>query len=282
MRLLITGAGGMLGVDVSRAGERAGHEVIALPRAGLDIRDSAAVRAAIAGHSPHVVVNCAAYTNVDGAETDDSAYQVNAQAPGVLAAAAAEHQAWILHVSSDYVFAGDKGAPYVESDPTGSLSRYGTSKLDGEREVARAAPGGHTIVRSSWLFGAAGRCFPDTMLRLAAERDELTVVDDQVGSPTFTGHLARALIELAERPRRPLGVLHVAAAGECSWFTFAQQILEAAGSSTPVRPISTAEFPRPAKRPAYSVLRSARHDAPALPHWREGLSEYLNARLVTG
>jgi dTDP-4-dehydrorhamnose reductase len=282
MRLLITGASGMLGVDVCRAGEDAGHEVIALSRADLDIRDAASVSEAMVGHSPQVVVNCAAYTDVDRAETDDTAYQVNAQAPAVLASAAAEHQAWILHVSSDYVFAGDKDVPYVESDPTGPLSRYGASKREGEREVARAAPGEHTVVRSSWLFGAAGHCFPDTMLRLAAEREELSVVDDQVGCPTFTGHLARALIELAERPRRPLGVLHVAAAGECSWFTFAGQILEAAGLSTPVRPISTAQFPRPARRPAYSVLRSARHDAPTLPHWREGLSEYLNARLVAG
>lgn len=282
MRLLITGAGGMLGVDVCRAGEEAGHELIALSRADLDIRDSAAVRAAVTRHSPHVVVNCAAYTDVDGAESDERADQVNAQAPAVLAAATAEHQAWILHVSSDYVFAGDKRVPYVESDPARPLSRYGASKLDGERGVARAAPEQHTIVRSSWLFGASGRCFPDTMLRLASERDELRVVDDQVGCPTFTGHLARALIDLAERPRRPLGVLHVAAAGECSWFTFAGEILEAAGLSTPVRPISTAEFPRPARRPAYSVLRSARHDAPTLPHWREGLTEYLNARLVAG
>lgn len=283
MRLLITGASGMLGVDVCRAAEEAGHEVAALSHQDLDICDQDAVTGALRAAAPDVVINCAAYTNVDGAEADpDRARAVNATGAGQLAAAAAALGAWTLQVSSDYVFAGDKDTPYLESDPTGPLSVYGASKLDGEREVARAAPGGHTIVRSSWLFGAGGRCFPDTMLRLAAERDELTVVDDQVGCPTFTGHLALALIELAERRRPPLGIVHAAAAGECTWFGFAGEILEAAGLSTPVRPVSTAQFPRPAKRPAYSVLRSARHDAPALPHWREGLSEYLNARLVAG
>lgn len=283
MRLLITGAGGMLGADLRRAGEEAGHQVTALSRQALDICDQAEVTAQLRAATPEVVINCAAYTNVDGAEAEpERAHAVNATGAGQLAGAAAALGAWTVHVSSDYVFSGDKETPYLESDPTGPLSVYGTSKLDGERAVARSAPGGHTIVRSAWLFGAAGRCFPDTMLRLAAERDELTVVDDQVGCPTFTGHLARALIELAQRPRRPLGVVHVAAAGECSWFTFASEIVEAAGLSTPVRPIGTAEFPRPARRPAYSVLRSARHDAPTLPHWREGLDEYLNARLVAG
>lgn len=283
MRLLITGASGMLGVDVCRAAEQAGHEVIALARKDLDVRDRGAVRAALRAHPADVVINCAAYTNVDGAETDPGAAQaVNGAGAATVAAAATEQGAWTLHVSSDYVFAGDKHTPYLESDPPGPLSVYGASKLDGERAVARAAPGTHTIVRSAWLFGAGGRCFPDTMLRLAAERDELTVVDDQVGCPTFTGHLARALIELAERPRRPLGVLHCAAAGECSWFVFAAELLKAAGVGVPVRPVSTEAFPRPARRPAYSVLRSARQEAPELPHWREGLSEYLNARLVAG
>jgi dTDP-4-dehydrorhamnose reductase len=282
MRLLITGAGGMLGTDVQHAGERAGHEVIGLARADLDIRSAAAVRAAVVAHAPDVVINCAAFTDVDGAETDPEARRVNAEAPAMVAGAAAASGAWTLHISSDYVFAGDRRTPYLEADPTGPLSAYGASKLDGELGVAGAAPDAHTIVRSSWLFGAAGRCFPDTLLRLAAERDELRVVDDQVGCPTFTGHLARALIDLAERVTRPLGVLHCAAAGHCSWFEFAQATLAQAGVDTPVRPVSTAEFPRPARRPAYSVLRSSRPDAPRLGHWREGLTEYLHARLVAG
>jgi dTDP-4-dehydrorhamnose reductase len=284
MRLVITGAAGMLGVDVKRAGEAAGHDVAALSRQDLDIRDERAVRAALGAGGADVVINCAAFTDVDGAEADpEIADAVNADAAGRVAAAAAEHRAWTIHISSDYVFSGDKRSPYVESDGTGPLSAYGASKLGGERAVAQAAPEAHTIVRSAWLFGAAGRCFPDTMLRLAADRDELAVVDDQVGNPTFTGHLARVLIELAERRRRPLGVVHAAAAGECSWFEFAVEVLRAAGLGTPVRPVSSAEFPRPARRPAYSVLRSARADAPPeLPHWREGLSEYLSARLVAG
>ncbi len=278
MRLLITGASGMLGTDVRRAGEQAGHEVIALSRADLDIRDSAAVRRALAGHAPAAVINCAAFTDVDGAETDPRARQVNAEAPGVVAAAAAEQGAWTLHISSDYVFAGDKHTPYVESDPTGPASAYGASKLDGELGVAAAAPDAHTIVRSSWLFGFAGRCFPDTMLRLAAQRDELSVVDDQVGCPTFTGHLAPALIDLVARAERPVGVVHCAAGGQCSWFEFAQAVLHEAGVDTPVRPVSTAEFPRPARRPAYSVLRSARPETPELSHWRHGLADYLHVR----
>jgi dTDP-4-dehydrorhamnose reductase len=263
--------------------ERAGHAVVSLARADLDIRDAAAVNAAVQSATPQVVINCAAYTDVDGAESDPGmASAINGQGAGSLAATAAAQDAWTLHVSSDYVFDGDHDDPYLESDATHPLSVYGTTKLEGERAVAGAAPDLHTIIRSSWLFGAAGRCFPDTMLRLAAERDELAVVDDQVGCPTFTGHLARALVDLAERSERPVGVLHCAAAGQCSWFGFAQAILQEAGVDTPIRPVSTAEFPRPAHRPAYSVLRSSRPEAPGLPHWREGLSDYLHARLVAG
>jgi dTDP-4-dehydrorhamnose reductase len=282
MRLLITGASGMLGTDVRRAADRAGHQVIALSRAQLDIGDAGAVRAALATHAPEVVINCAAFTDVDRCETDPAAHEVNAEAPGRLGEAACAQGAWVIHVSSDYVFAGDGDRPYVESDPTGPLSAYGVSKLEGERRLAEAAPHRHTIVRSAWLFGSAGRCFPDTMLRMAAERDELTVVDDQVGCPTFTGHLAQALLDVAERDDRPAGILHCAATGQCSWFDFARAVLEAAGVTTPVRPVSTAEYPRPARRPAYSVLRSSRPEAPLLPHWREGLAEYMSARLVVG
>lgn len=279
--MLITGASGMLGSDVRRTGEQAGHEMIALSRADLDIADPDAVDAVLAAHPAEVLINCAAYTDVDGAESDpERAHAVNGTAAGQLAATAGGRGAWMLHVSSDYVFPGDKRTPYVESDPVKPLSAYGASKLAGEQAVAEAAPDSHTIVRSSWLFGPGGRCFPDTMLRLAAERDELSVVDDQVGCPTFTGHLARALIELAGRSRRPRGILHCAAGGECSWFDLAGEVLRAAGASTPVRPVSTAEFPRPARRPAYSVLRTERADAPQLPDWHEGLREYLSARLV--
>src|SRR5579884_3169966 len=176
MRLLITGAAGMLGSDVRTAAESAGHEVVALARAELDVSDREAVLAAVAEARPDAIVNCAAYTNVDGAQADpDAAGAVNALAPGFLAEAAASASAWLVHVSTDYVFDGTKTTPYLESDPTGPRSVYGSTKLLGEQAIAIAAPGAHTIVRSSWLFGTSGPCFPATMLRLASERDTLTV-----------------------------------------------------------------------------------------------------------
>jgi dTDP-4-dehydrorhamnose reductase len=278
MRLLITGAAGMLGQDVAAAATAAGLEPIALPRAELDIADGEAVEHAISGARADAVVNCAAWTDVDGAEAHEpDALAANGAGAGNLARAAAATGTWTIHVSSDYVFDGRKRDPYIESDPTNPASAYGRSKLAGELAVAEAAPGTHTIVRSSWLFGVGGPCFPATILRLAAERDTLSVVDDQVGCPTFTGHLAAALVELCEA-RRP-GLLHVAGGGECSWFEFAGEIAAAAGLETEVRPVPTTEMPRPAARPAYSVLRSER-DAPELPDWRRGLDEYMAVRVA--
>ncbi len=280
MRVLITGAAGMLGRDVAGAAAMAGHETIALARAELDITDPDAVGAAVNQSAPDVLVNCAACTNVDLAErSPDAADEVNGDGAGNLARAAEAAGAWIVQVSSDYVFGGDRRVAYVESDPVAPASAYGRSKLAGELAVSRAAPERHTIVRSSWLFGAGGPCFPATILRLAEERDELTVVDDQVGCPTFTGHLARALIELATEARM-LGVVHVAGAGECTWYEFASEIVAAAGLSCQVRPGSTAELARPAPRPAYSVMRTERGSAvPRLPPWREGLSQYMSTRV---
>jgi dTDP-4-dehydrorhamnose reductase len=282
MRILITGAGGMLGLDVLEAAIDAGDEVAGLTHSDLDIADARACERAIASANADAVINCAAYTNVDGAQSDPgTAHAVNGAGAGNVARAAARAGAWMLHVSSDYVFDGAKRAPYVESDPTGPLSVYGASKLAGELAVADAAPGAHTIVRSSWLFGGGGPCFPATMLRLANERDELTVVDDQVGCPTFTAHLARALLTIAAAPApQTTGVVHIAAAGECSWFEFATEILAVAGARTVVRRGSTAELGRPAPRPAYSVMRSERGEKiPQLPHWREGLSRYMSMRV---
>ena len=277
MRLLITGAAGMLGQDVVRAAAAAGHEPVGLTRAELDVTDAAAVGAAIRAAAPEVVVNCSAWTDVDGAESAYAAAEaVNARGAGNVARAASASRAWILHISTDYVFDGAKREPYVESDPAGPLSAYGRTKLAGERAVARAAPGRHTIVRSSWLFGAGGRCFPATVLRLAGERDEITVVDDQVGCPTFTGHLAQALVELAGAPA--LGIVHVAGGGSCSWYELARETLAAAGVAGQVARGRTADLRRAAPRPAYSVLGSERGaQAPRLPPWREGLAAYLAA-----
>jgi dTDP-4-dehydrorhamnose reductase len=175
----------------------------------------------------------------------------------------------LVYYSTDYVFDGSKREPYVETDAPRPLGEYGRTKLEGEGEVREG-----WIVRSSWLFGPTGHNFLRTMLRLGAERDEVAVVDDQRGSPTYVGHLAGATKELLSLPG---GVWHLAAAGDCTWADFAEAIFEAAGVECRVRRISTAEFPRPAKRPAYSVLRSERDGAPILPHWREGLQECLAA-----
>jgi dTDP-4-dehydrorhamnose reductase len=263
----VVGAGGMLGQDILRA---AGDDAVALTRGELDVTDAAAVREALAGST---VINCAAYTNVDGAEADPAAaHAVNADGARNVALAAKR----VLYVSTDYVFDGTKAAPYVESDQTAPLQEYGHSKLAGERATAEANED-HLVVRSSWLFGAGGRNFVETMLALGRGRDgELLVVDDQLGSPTFTGHLAEALAELAHGDER--GTMHVAGAGSCSWFEFAREIFERTGVDADLRPCSTEEFPRPARRPANSVLASER-GAPELAAWQDGLDAYLGVRL---
>jgi dTDP-4-dehydrorhamnose reductase len=278
MRILVTGAAGMLGQDVCAAAAAAGDDVIALSRAQLDICDATATERAVADARPDVVVNCAAWTDVDGAESAYAqALAVNGPAAGNVARAAARAGAWTVHISSDYVFDGTRREPYVESDPTGPTSAYGRSKLEGEVAVAQAAPDSHTIVRSSWVFGAGGPCFPATILRLAAERDELTVVADQVGCPTFTVHLATALRALcAGSGDPPLGVLHVAGGGHCSWCEFAREIVARSGADCQIRPGTTADLARPAPRPAYSVLGTERGSlAPRLPDWRQGLAEFM-------
>ncbi|HEY6526712.1 MAG TPA: dTDP-4-dehydrorhamnose reductase [Solirubrobacteraceae bacterium] len=274
MRILITGAEGMLGRDVHRAAEQAGHETTPLARAQLDVTDAEAAVTAVGAAAPDVVINCAAWTDVDGAESRArEATAVNGAGAGNVAAAADAAGAWIVHVSTDYVFDGEKPRAYVESDPASPVSAYGRSKLDGELAVAAAAPERHTIVRTAWLFGAGGKCFPKTILRAASQRPELTVVSDQIGCPTFTGHLATALVALAQQ--RTLGVLHVAGLGQCSWYQFAAAIVDAAGSDCPVRPISSAEYPTPTRRPANSVLVSER-GAPTLPEWRAGLEQFIS------
>jgi dTDP-4-dehydrorhamnose reductase len=265
----------MLGRDVVAAAERAGHEVAALTRGDLDVTDAEAVRRTFEAERPDAVVNCAAWTDVDGAEDDESAATLlNGDAAGLVAAAAPV----VVQPSTDYVFDGSKRTPYVESDPVGPAGAYGRSKLAGERAVAGANPR-HFIVRTSWLFGVAGKNFVDTMLRLGAERGELKVVHDQVGRPTYSGHLAHALVELAATDA--YGVHHVAGGGaECSWADFATEIFRQAGVDTRVVPCTTEEFPRPAPRPAYSVLGSERPGAVALPDWHEGLAGYLAERAV--
>jgi dTDP-4-dehydrorhamnose reductase len=208
-------------------------------------------------------LHAAAWTDVDGAESDPGeAHAVNVLGTRNVVALGAP----VVYYSTDYVFDGAKRDPYVESDETGPVSVYGQTKLAGEREVRDG-----WIVRSSWLFGSTGKNFVRTMLALGAEREEVSVVDDQRGSPTFVGHLAEGTKDVLELPH---GVYHVAAQGDCTWADFAEAIFEEAGVDCRVRRITTAELPRPAQRPAYSVLRSER-GAPELPHWREGLRAAL-------
>jgi dTDP-4-dehydrorhamnose reductase len=265
----------MLGRDVVAAAGRAGHDVVALSRRDLDITDPRAVARAVLDAKPSAVVNCAAWTDVDGAEAEEAvAAAVNGEAAGNVARAAAQAGALVVQLSTDYVFDGTATEPYVESSAVAPASAYGRSKLAGERAVAQAAPRA-AIVRAAWLFGPGGRNFVDTMLRLAGERDEVTVVDDQVGCPTYTGHLATALVEIAERDLT--GVLHVAGSGACSWHDLAAAAFEATDARVTLKRGSTADLGRPAPRPAYSVLASERDEAPRLPDWREGLAAHLAA-----
>ena len=255
MEYLITGASGMLGQDVQTA--LASRPVTPLSRAELDITDLAAVRAAVAGHD--VVINCAAYTKVDDAETnEDAAYAVNASGAGNLALAAAEHGATLVQISTDYVFDGTATTPYREDAALQPVSAYGRTKAAGERLALESNPGRTHIVRAAWLYGAHGPNFAKTILRLASEREELTVVDDQVGQPTWTLDLARQIVALLDSGA-PAAVYHATNSGQASWFEFARAILSAAGlDPNRVKPTDSSQFLRPAPRPAYSVLG---HDA---------------------
>lgn len=276
MRVLVTGAAGMLGRDAAEAIAARRHTVVGLSRAELDITDPHAVEDALAGLRPDVVVNCAAWTDVDGAEADErAAMRINDTAAGIVAATAAAHGAAILYVSSDYVFDGTKGSAYVESDLPGAISAYGRSKQAGETSTQIANPR-HFIVRSSWLFGTNGPNFVETMLRIASEQPEVIVVSDQVASPTYTRHLAQALALLIESDE--YGIHHIAAAGRCSWFEYAQEIFDQVGADCRVMAGTTEMLGRPAPRPGLSLLASERPDPITLPDWHQGLSEYLAAR----
>jgi dTDP-4-dehydrorhamnose reductase len=279
VRLLVTGAGGMLGRAVVEAATRAGHDVVAATRAELDVTNAEIALGTIVARAPDAVVNCAAYTDVDGAESDlETAHAINGSGARNVAAGAAAAGASIVHISTDYVFDGSKREPWLESDATGPLGVYGESKLAGEFAVAAANPR-HAIVRTAWLFGAGGKNFVDTMLTLGGQREEVSVVTDQVGCPTWTGHLAGAIVALAERPD-DTGIHHIAGAGSCSWNELASEVFERAGIDCRVLPATTAEFVRPAARPAYSVLASERPEPIVLAPWRQGVAEYLATRVT--
>jgi dTDP-4-dehydrorhamnose reductase len=276
MKLLVTGAAGMLGRDVMLAAGNAGHQVVGFGHAELDVGDPAVVSAKVEGERPDVVINCAAWTDVDGAEeAEEEATRINGEGAGNVAAAAASVGASVVYVSSDYVFDGSKGAPYVETDQTAPLSAYGRSKLAGE-EATRIANKRHFVVRSAWLFGIGGHNFVETMLRLAADHGEVLVVRDQVGSPTYTWHLAYGIVRLIEGVE--FGIHHMAAAGSCSWYEFAREIFEQANVECKVMSATTEMLGRPAPRPAYSALASQREHPIELPTWQDGLAAYLSQR----
>jgi dTDP-4-dehydrorhamnose reductase len=276
MKILVTGAAGMLGRDVMLAAGNAGHQVVGYGHAELDIGDAAAVNAKIEAERPGVVINCAAWTNVDGAEqAEEEATRINGAGAGNVAAAAAAAGASVVYVGSDYVFDGGKGEPYVETDQTAPLSAYGRSKLAGE-EATRAANKRHFIVRSAWLFGTGGPNFVETMLRLADDHGEVLVVRDQVGSPTYTWHLAYGVVRLIEGIE--FGIHHMAAAGACSWYEFAREIFEQANVECKVMSATTEMLGRPAPRPAFSALASQREHPIELPSWQDGLAAYLAQR----
>jgi dTDP-4-dehydrorhamnose reductase len=276
VKLLVTGAAGMLGRDVLLAAGNAGHDVVGYGRAELDVTDPAAVSRKLDLERPDVVINCAAWTDVDGAEeAEEAAFAVNGAGAGNVAAAAAEIEARVLHVSTDYVFDGTKGSPYVESDQVAPRSAYGRTKLAGEEAVA-AANKRHFIVRSAGLFGLGGRNFVETMLQLAATRNEVLVVRDQATSPTYTWHLAYGIVRLIDGME--YGIHHMAAAGHCSWYEFAREIFEQAEVECKVLSATTDMLGRPAPRPPYSALSSQREHAIELPPWQDGLAGYLAQR----
>jgi dTDP-4-dehydrorhamnose reductase len=275
MRIFLTGATGQLGLALQRV--LADHELAAPPEADADITHASIVDR-IAGARPEVVIHAAAYTDVDGAEArPDRAFAVNAAGTRLVAQAAAKSGARLIAISTDYVYDGANAAPYREDDPVSPLGVYGASKLAGEREALAAAPDA-VILRTAWLYGE-GKNFVRTILRLAAERDELRIVSDQIGSPTWAEDLARAI--RAVLGVRAAGVYHAVNAGSCSWHAFAVTILRLAGLERRVVPISTAELGRPAKRPARSVLDCSKlaglgvHMRP----WQDALADYLRAEL---
>ncbi len=283
MRILLTGGAGQLGRELLDTATAEGHEVRSTTRAECDITSPAQVRAVLDDARPEVVINCAAWTKVDAAESEsDAAFLINAIGPRVLAGACAARDVLLVQISTDYVFDGTATSPIDEWQRPHPRSVYGASKLAGEYEV-RALAKRHLVIRTSWLYGRDGPNFVLTMLRAAAARPELRVVSDQVGSPTWTGHLAPIVLRAIARDVP--GTLHLTNSGVVSWHGFAEAIVAAAGRSTPVIPITTAEYPTAAPRPSYSVLdnrawRLLGEDP--LPDWREGLTSYLANLPATG
>ncbi|MGY0071479.1 dTDP-4-dehydrorhamnose reductase [Streptomyces sp. QTS137] len=282
MKWLVTGAGGMLGRDTVDELTRRGEQVTGLDRAALDITRAEALEHALSEHHPGIVVNCAAYTAVDDAETDEEqATRINGDGPRLLARACAAHDARLIHVSTDYVFSGGaRTTPYPEDHPTAPRTAYGRSKLAGERAVLEELPGASAVVRTAWLYGVHGTSFVRTMIGLEARRPTVDVVDDQRGQPTWSADVAVRMADLGPRLGDDVhGVLHATNSGEATWYDLAREVFQLIGADPDrVRPTTSAAFPRPAPRPAYSVLAHDRWQdigLPALRDWRVALHEAL-------
>lgn len=275
MRLLVLGAHGMLGTDILQ--DWKSDDVFPADTAEADIRNVEQVRALVSKVRPDWIILAAAYTDVDGSESNpDLAFAVNGKGAENVARVATECGAKLLYISTDYVFDGSAKLPYETTDPIQPLNVYGASKAAGEEAVRKFATN-WCIARTSWLFGASGASFPEKILRASDSRPELSVVADQVGSPTFTRDLAGAILALLRADAR--GIVHITNTGVCSWFEFAQEVLTQAGrGAIRVLPVTTSEFPRPARRPAYSVLSPASLNRYGITmrNWKEAVSAYLN------
>jgi dTDP-4-dehydrorhamnose reductase len=278
MRVLVFGAAGQVGEELTLLGRAAGHDVVALTRAEHDITDAAATRARVLDTGADVVFNAAAYTAVDRAEQEPAlAMAINGAAPGVIARAAAEAGSMMVHFSTDYVFDGAATSPIPEDAPTNPRGEYGRTKLVGE-EAVLGAGGRAAVVRTAWVYGLHGANFIATVLRVTRERGAMNVVDDQRGSPTWARDLAGAALRLGEVGTP--GVYHLTNAGSCTWFELATRVVELAGVSAAVKPITTADYPTPARRPAYSVLENRRWQElgeATLRPWDRALEEFIPA-----
>jgi dTDP-4-dehydrorhamnose reductase len=281
MKILVTGANGQLGKELQQLAATSPFEFIFLSREDLPIHHFELVRNTFTAYHPDFCINCAAYTAVDKAELEkDLAYQVNGEAPGVLAAVCRLHRCRLIHVSTDYVFDGNADAPYKETDVTHPQGVYGASKLEGEKQVMLGDPDA-IIIRTSWVYSEFGKNFVKTMIKLMAEKPAINVVNDQIGSPTYAADLAEALLQIASAiagGNRAVGIYHFSNEGVISWFDFAVAIKEAISSSCIVNPIPTSAFPTPAKRPAYSVLDKTKIQQTfgiRLKDWKESLANCL-------
>ena len=271
----------MLGFDLMARLKTAQVDAVGVDIDDIDIRSYASVKSALALHEPDLVLNVAAYTDVDGCESNqEQAYQVNADGPENLARVCSERGAALTHISTDYVFDGSQDRPYGENDPVNPLGVYGKSKAMGDLRIREILPDRHCIVRTQWLFGIHGKNFIETIVSLARNRDELTVVNDQYGSPTWTVDFAEALFTLSELGAR--GTYHVTNSGSATWFDLAQKAIHMAGvKNVLIRPISTEQLGRPAPRPAHSVLDNSKYIklvGSPLPTWENALTRYMDVR----